>query len=701
MTTPAPMHPKITAAHLARKAIVYLRQSSDKQVRANKESQRLQYALADRARELGWKQVEVIDADLGASATLGAAQRDGFEGVIASVALGEVGIVFSRELSRLTRTDKDWCQLMEVCSVFDTRVGDGEQIYDLHLMDDQLILGIKGTLSVVELKVLNLRLQQGMEAKARRGELKRLLGPGYVHDREGKIVKDPDERVREAVGLLFRKYRETWSVRQTFRWFHDEGVTLPVNKTHGSAPKIEWQLPTQSFVSSVLHNPVYAGAYVYGRRPTEMILKDGRLRKRSGGPRDAEGCRVFIRDHHEAYIDWVTYEENQRTMRRNAIALSSEESVATARAGQGLLVGLLRCGRCGRKLHVRYWGRSGTAARYLCLGDFPSGGSYCLGFGGAGVDRRISQELLEVLSPLGVAASLVALETLSRKGDDRQRARALQLQQLEQEARRAFEQYDEVDPRNRLVATELERRWDEKLKQVEQLKDELGRSESEPPALSAEDRQRVVQLGENFALTWQSTHCPPELRKKIARSVLEEAIVNLNDDTKMLTFVLHWKGGTHTQFEMEKPRSGVGRKTSLEDLELIRVMAVRYEDGEIARVLNKLGRRTGKDKRWSKTRVATARRNHSIPSRDPAAHDPEILSLGQAARHCGVSGTTVKRLKASGLLRVEQVAPWAPWEIRRCDLDSEPLKSVLVRLRKTGKLVLEGVGSSSQPHLFQ
>ena len=552
MTTPTPAHPKITVAHLARKAIVYLRQSSGKQVRQNQESQRLQYALVERARDLGWKQVEVVDSDLGASASVGAAQRGGFEGIIASVALGEVGIIFSRELSRLSRTDRDWCQLMEVCAVFDTRLGDAEQIYDLSLMDDQLVLGIKGTLSVVELKVLNLRLQQGLEEKARRGELQRLLSPGYVYDASGKMVQDPDQRVQEAVRLIFRKFRETWSVRQTFRWFHDEGVELPVNRAHGSGLRIAWQLPTQSYVSGILHNPVYAGAYVYGRRPTEMVLKEGRLHKRAGRLRSFEECRVFIRDHHEGYIDWATYEENQRMIRRNALSLSStQESVAAARAGQGLLVGLLRCGRCGGKLHVRYWGKRGTAARYLCKGDFDSGGSYCLGFGGGLIDRRFSQELLKVLSPLGVKASLEALEELSARDGDRRQALALQRQQLEQEARRAFEQYDEVDPRNRLVAVELERRWNEKLKQVEQIKDELLRCESEKPALSEKDRERVRELGENFTRVWESEHCPPELRKKIARSVLEEVIVNLDDDRQMLTFVLHWKGGTHTRVARE------------------------------------------------------------------------------------------------------------------------------------------------------
>ena len=224
---------KILPRHLERKAVVYLRQSSEKQVKYNKESQRLQYALTERAEAFGWRDIEVIDSDLGSSATIGAAAREGFDRLIASVAVGEVGIVMSREVSRLSRRDKDWCQLLEVCQIFGTLIGDAEQVYDLNLLDDQLVLGIKGTLSVVELKVLQMRLIAGMEAKARRGELKRLLAPGYVYDALGKVVKDPDQRIREAMAMVFVKFRERWSVRQTFLWFQTEGIELPVNKSCG------------------------------------------------------------------------------------------------------------------------------------------------------------------------------------------------------------------------------------------------------------------------------------------------------------------------------------------------------------------------------------------------------------------------------------------------------------------------------------
>lgn len=698
---PANANPKLTLERLERKAVVYLRQSSERQVQQNLESQRLQYALADRARSLGWTQVELIDTDLGWSASLGAAPREGFARLLASVALGEVGIVLSREVARLSRTDKDWCHLLELCQLFDTLIGDADQVYDVSLIDDQLVLGIKGTLSVVELKVMKQRLLAGMEAKARRGELVRVLPPGSVTDGTGKVVKDPNMRVREAIALIFRTFRETWSIRQTFKWFHAQGIELPVNKSVGGRVERVFQLPTLSFIGDVLRNPVYAGAYVYGRRPMELTLVEGRPRKRQGRLRPPTEARVFIPEHHEGYIDWATYQEHQRRMRWNSLRHEGEEGTGGVRAGHGLLARLLRCGRCGRKLHVWYWGKQGTAARSLCVGDFPSGGRYCLGFGGATVDRRIGEEVVRVLSPLGVRASLEALEQLRAQDAARSEALARQLEQAEYEVRRAFEQYNAVDARNRLVAAELERRWNAALEHVERLRGTLAELEQATPVLSEEERVTVQTLGERFADVWHSPACAPELKKKILRTVVDEIIVTHDDATDTLRFTLHWAGGTHTALEMPKPRSGVGQATALEDLELIRRMATRYGDDEIARVLNKLGRRTGKGKRWSQERVATARRNHGIPGQTRVTPDPEILSLGRAAKEFQVSDTTIKRLVASGLLTVGQVAPWAPWEIRRADLEAEPIRGILERLRRTGELVLPGMESAAQPSLFQ
>jgi DNA invertase Pin-like site-specific DNA recombinase len=642
--------------------------------------------------------VEIIDSDLGFSAGMASSRREGFERVLSWVALGEVGIVGSREVSRLSRTDKDWCRLLEVCQIFATLIADEQQIYDLNYLDDQLVLGIKGTLSVVELKVLRQRMQAGQESKARRGELFKRLPVGFARDLTGKVVLHPDQRVCEALRLVFMKFRERWSIRQTFQWFRDHDIELPVNPIRGT--RLVWKVPTQSLVRDILINPFYAGAYVWGRRPVTTLFVDGRLEKRQSALRRAEECRVFIPDHHQGYIDWATYEENQRMTRRNSVNWQGDESMAAIRAGQGLLVGLLRCGQCGRKLHVRYWGGRGTHARYLCRGDYDDGGQYCLGFGGASVDRRLAQELLKVISPLGVEASLRALEELST-GDAAQRIALLsKLEQLEYEARKAFEQYEAVDARNRLVAGELERRWNEKLEEIARTKQRLALLNGRRYSLSADEEAQIRAMGENFTEVWQSNLYPPTLKKMIFRTVVEEIIVRSDAEVKTLQFTIHWKGGTHTQLTMERPRSATETATPAEALEIIRRMAVRHGDDQIASVLNRLGYSTGKSKRWNQIRVATARRNHSISGQRRALPNPERVSLTEAARICGVSHRTIERLVEAGLLKREQVTPRAPWEIRRADLNNEPVRSIIDRLLRTGKLVLKGGCTESELALF-
>ena len=690
---------KLKPEHLSRKAVVYLRQSSQGQVKNNLESQQLQYAMARQAKGLGFDDVEVIDCDLGSSASVAAKRREGFERLLGSIALGEVGLLLSREVSRLLRTDKDFCQLVEVCQVFGTLVADADTIYDTSSMDDQLVLGIKATLSVAELGVLKRRLQEGKENKARRGELYPLLPPGYVWDATGKVVKDPNERVQEAIELVFAKFRELWSIRQTYKWFFDNEVELPVGKVRDGRRRIVFQVPRHTFISCVLHNAFYAGVYAWGRRSTEVVWRDGALRKRVSSPVPAEEARVFIPDHHEGYIDWSTFEENERMIRRNKVS-ESDESVGAVRAGYGLLTGLLRCGRCGRKIHVRYRGKSGTRPRYLCSGTFTAGGErYCIGFGGATVDRRFAEEILRVLSPLGVRASFEALEQLGSREEERRRSTRRQVEQLEYEVARAFEQYDEVDPRNRLVASELERRWNDKLTQLEQVRARLAALDRSRVQPSAEERETVRLLGERFHDVWNDPACPAELKKKIVRSLVEEVLVD-EDPPGTLSFIIHWKGGSHTSFEMERPTRSSYGKTKLEDLEVIRKMAPRYGDDMIARVLNMAGRRTGSGKPWSRARVQTARRKDGIRGHSRTPDDPEILSLQAAVRHTNTSDGTIKKLAAAGILPMQQVVPCAPWEIRRSDLDSAPVREILDRLERTGRLGLGGT-SKSQGRLFQ
>jgi DNA invertase Pin-like site-specific DNA recombinase len=691
---------KIKESHLERKAIIYIRQSTDRQVQRNKESQRLQYALQDKAKQWGWKDIEIIDSDLGSSAAVGASERLGFERITSLVAVGEAGIIFSREASRLSRTDKDWCRLLEVCNIFDTLISDGEQIYDCNCMDDQLILGIKGTISAVELKILHTRLIAGMEEKAKRGEFKRQLPPGYIWDANEKVVKDPNKRIRDTIELIFKKFREIQSIRQTYLWFHSENIEVPVLKNKAGKKEIVWKLPEKGYLQAMLKNPFYAGVYVWGRETTKLEYIDGKIVKRKAKMSDARESKVFIEDHHDGYIDLETFDENQDLIRNNCLSQTQVERRGAARDGQGLLSGILRCGRCGRKLYVAYYGKSGTAARYICRGDYESGGKYCLAFGGRTVDKKFTEELLRAVSPYGMKASIKATKMLSIKEEDKVKAFEQKINQLEYETSRAFEQYNEVDPRNRLVAAELERRWNEKLEELKRAKKNLTNAEIERCNISDEEKEKILDLGERFSEVWENQHCSNSLRKKIIRTVIKEVIVSLNGEKQMLKFIIHWQGGCHTEFEMPKPVSGVGQKTSLEDLEIIRKMAFRYGDDEIARVLNKLGRKTATGKRWNESRVRTIRGKYSIAGHIHTIKDPDILTLGQSAKYLNVSQTTIKRLVANGILEKDQIVSWAPWEIKKPDLDSEKIKNIIKTLHETGRLVVKGKDSEKQMHLF-
>ncbi|MFZ4580653.1 MAG: recombinase family protein [Myxococcota bacterium] len=689
---------KITDEHLHRRAVVYVRQSTCHQVRFNKESQRLQIGLVDRAQALGWPDAEVIDVDLGVSACAGSV-RPGFDKMLAAVARGEVGIVLAREVSRLSRNDRDFCQLVELCQVFGTLLGDDEQVYDPAAADDQLILGIKGTLSVAELRVLRTRLLQGAQAKAQRGELRRLLPPGYVYDEAGQVALDPDERVRHAVAHIFEVFRQAGSLRQAMLRLQAEGVEVPARRRSGNRAQIHWQLANGSTVAAFLRHPWYAGAYTYGRRQTEHSYEDGRLRRRQGPQRPPEQCRVLLWDHHPGYITRAQFEEHQRMIAANDARHNDRSAVRT---GGALLAGLLRCGRCGRRMHVRYWNRAGRPGRYMCDGSYLAGGLYCLGVPGRCMDDAVSAELLRVLSPLGLQASLAAVERCGDEQVGQRKALSLQVEQHQYEVRLAQERYEQVDARNRLVAGELERHWNAKLEQLALARQNLEAVTMDPPTSADEQRQAMQWLGEHFATVWSSAHCPVELKKRLARAVIDEIVVD-STETRV-SMVIHWQGGAHTLLETDRPQWRTAQCNSADDIEVIRQLAPRYSDDQIGRVLSRMGRLTGKGKGWTREAVKSARNKAGIPGGDHPKVDPDLLSLGAAARHAAVSDTTLRKLVGAGLLTNQQTIPWAPWELRRQDLDGEPVAGILEHLRKTGRLALNPVRSeipAEQLTLFQ
>jgi DNA invertase Pin-like site-specific DNA recombinase len=455
-------HPKITPAHLAKQALVSVRQSTPKQVLHHQESQRLQYALVERARALGGHQSEVIDDDLGHSASAGT-PRVGFKKLLATVVLGEVGIVLSTEVSRLSRPEKDWCHVLEICKVCAPFIGDAEHVYDVTRTDAQVLLGMTGTLSVREARGLQSRLFQGQEPKAKRGALYTLVAPGSVCVDGKSLVTDPHVRVQEAIALVFAKCRALWSVRQVWKWFHDEGSELPVNKSIHGKVQLAWPLPTSHAVKYILQNPGYAGAYVYGQRHTTLALGEDKSVRTKRVQQRYDHARVFLPAHHEPYSSWELFVHHHRMLAANAPRLAPQDEAATSvRQGHGLLSGLLRWGHCGRKLHGRYGGKSGTAARYVCRGDVSAGGQYWLGFGGASIEKQSSEQVLETISPLTLEASVHAAQSYEAAQHETPHALRWQMQQVEYEAARAFAQYDQADPQPRLVTSQLESRWNAK-----------------------------------------------------------------------------------------------------------------------------------------------------------------------------------------------------------------------------------------------
>src|SRR5216110_2866577 len=469
---------KITADHLGRGAFVYIRQSTADQLLHNPESRRRQYGLADRARQLGWTAVEVIDDDLGRSG--GGVNRPGFERLLAAICEGRVGAVFAIEASRLARNGRDWHTLIEFCGLVGTVIVDEDGIYDPRHPNDRLLLGMKGTMSELELSLFRQRSQEALKQKARRGALVLGVAAGYVKVGRDRIEKNPDQRVRNALQLVFAKFAEFQSARQVHIWLRDEGIELPVKSRAGEARGVVWRLPAYNIVHNILTNPIYAGAYAFGRTTSKVSVEQGRKRVRRGVHRPMGEWDVLIKDHHEAYITWEEFERNQRVIANNATGKGSATVKGAVRRGELLLPGLLRCGHCGRKLHVSY---SGKLGRYSCYGARTNHGTArCISISGLSIDAAVGTEVLRILKPLGTDAAVKAIETQTSETSAAQRQLELSLQQARYEAAHARRQYDAVDPANRLVAGELERRWNEALQAVHRIEGEIAAIVARKPA---------------------------------------------------------------------------------------------------------------------------------------------------------------------------------------------------------------------------
>jgi DNA invertase Pin-like site-specific DNA recombinase len=678
------MSEKIREEHLRRGAWVYVRQSTFTQLTENRESQRRQYALADRARELGFQRVEVIDDDLGRSGS-GLVERPGFQRLVAAVCTGEVGAVLSIEASRLARNGRDWHHLIDLCSLVGTLVIDADGVYDPRLSNDRLLLGLKGTMSEFELSLLRQRSLEAIRSKARRGEFEFCLPIGLCWTRAGKIELDPDRRVQEAIRVVFRKFDELGSARQVLLWFRSKKVALPA-ATYGDAQrKALWKLPVYNTIHAVLTNPAYAGAYAYGRTGDRTRVIEGTARKTRGHEKAQDQWTVLILEHHPGYVSWATYERNQATLAENA-HMKKRMARKAGRGGRSLLAGLLRCRRCGRMLHVTYSGIDSRVPRYMCRGaHINHGEGWCISFGGLRPDQFISSVVLEAVQPKAIDAALEAGKRVTQEHDDQLRTISLELEQARYEAGLAGRRYEGVDPDNRLVAAELEARWNAALVRVGELESRLEAARHATSPVAAVDRETLLSLAANLPAVWNSAVADMKLKQRIVRLLIHEIIADVDEGASEIVLVIHWVGGRHTELRVPKNKTGHHSRTTSEDAtEVVRRMAGRWPDEQIAATLNRLRLRTGAGNTWNELRVRGVRERLDLPAHDPVKNERATLTLKQAAEHLGVSVTVVRKLIAQKQLCATQAAPSAPWEISAVALDAEPIRQAAQRAREGG-----------------
>jgi excisionase family DNA binding protein len=663
---------KIGASHLSRAAYVYLRQSSPAQVEHNRESTQRQYALVSKAAALGWpaQQVTVIDEDLGLSGA-GVVERSGFARLTAEVALGHVGIVLGLEVSRLARNNADWYRLLDLCGLTDTLIGDADGIYHPAMFNDRLLLGLKGTMSEAELHVLRARLNGGIRNKAARGELRRGLPVGFIWGEEdGEVRFHPDESVCDAIRTVFTRFNELGSVRRVWLWLRSEGLSFPLQTRYGGS--IRWVDPSYVAVYHVLTNPVYAGAYAYGKSRHEVTLDRCGTRKKRVRKLPQSQWSVLIPNHHQGFIDWSTYEANRIRISANTHPRPHQSGGGAVREGTALLQGLAVCGHCGRKLRTHYTGRTASPG-YHCAGKTIANGRgiYCLNVGAVQIDDAVAQAVLAALAPLGIEAALAAAERIEADQDGALAQWRLAVERTSYEAQHAERRYRAIDPDNRLVARGLEAEWEKSLRELETAKAELARREQRRPrTLSTEERGRLLALGADLCEVWQAPTTAARDKKELLRALLEEVIIAVNMGEYRSHLTLRWRGGALSEIDLDLLRRRAAPVRTDEDtVALVRRLAIHYPDAVIAGILNRQQRTTAYGHRFTANHVGNLRRHWNIDRYEPPPTPPEgeALTIKQAAETLGVATSTIHRWLNDGIIAGEQLTPGAPWRIRLTD----------------------------------
>jgi DNA invertase Pin-like site-specific DNA recombinase len=661
-------HGKVSDEHRARRAVVYVRQSTPGQVERNTESAARQYALRDRAVALGWpaEAVVVVDEDQGRSGA-SAAGRLGFRELVAEVGLGRVGVVLALEVSRLARSSADWHQLLDLCALTGTLIADADGVYAPGHFNDRLLLGLKGTMSEAELHLIRARLRGGLEHKAARGELRLNLPVGLDRDEDGRVVLCADEQVRAAIEHVYVTWRRCGSARQVVAALAAEGARLP-RRTVGQR-HIRWAPPSFGAVHDLLTNPVYAGAFVFGRsRQRKTVGPDGRVRVRTEQV-PLERWSVCLPDHHPGYVTWTEYLATLERLRSNVRATG--QGGGAAREGRALLQGILRCGRCGRRLTVGYSGTHGKTTRYLCNRIHRMQGTtgQCQSLGGLRADQAIAAHFLDAVTPAAVQATAAAIDQLTDQHDQRRHQQRLALERAQFEADRARRQFDACEPENRLVARTLEATLEQALQAVEHARRLLADIERQrPEPLSDTERRMLTRLAGDLPRVWAAPTTTDRDRKELIRTLVDEVIVMVDRDALVAELELHWHGGARTSVRVPLNRTGHKRTNTPEDLiDLVRRLAAHQTDAQIAGILSAQGRSTGTGLPITARRVADIRQRAGIPVAPPPDPDSELVSIHEAARQLQVCTQTIRRWLADGLLPGEQTAAHAPWRIRLSD----------------------------------
>jgi DNA invertase Pin-like site-specific DNA recombinase len=667
---------KVTASHLRRPAVIYVRQSTLAQVERNTESAMRQYDLVARAQALGWPRsaVTVIDEDLGVSGA-SAAGRSGFARLAAEVGLGQVGIVLSLECSRLARNNTDWYRLLDLAGMTDTLIADADGIYHPALFNDRLLLGMKGAMSEAELHILRARLDGGIRHKAARGELRRGLPAGLVWgEGDGEICLHPDEAVTGVITAIFDRFAVCGSVRGTWLWLRDQGLKFPLQPgAYVRGSELIWTEPTYHAVHNVLTHPAYAGAYTFGRsRQEKRVSGDGALRvRRRVLPQDE--WEVLIKDHHPGFVDWDTYQANQHKIRQNIRPMAHQPGTGAVREGCALLQGLATCGTCGRKLAVYYDGEHKATPGYYCTGTgqlVEGRGTRHLRVGGVAIDAAVAGAFLAALAPAALQACLEAARQLEEGHDAALEQWRRQAEQARYNAARAERRYQAVDPDNRLVARGLENAWEKALTELAAAQAELARRQAaRPKTLAAAERAAILALSDDLGQVWDTPTTTDKDRKQVLRTLLDEVNITIrrDHDAGHADLVLRWKGGAISELTIPVKRKPLSRlRTSEDTISLVRRLAVHYPDAKIAWILNRQHRRTARGLSFTANRVQSLRHHWHIPCHQPTGEpvEGELRNVTQAARELRIAPSTLLRWLDDGFVAGEQITPGAPWQIR-------------------------------------